>query len=331
MSIMAIGKLKYVLLAAPVVVLVGGALAFLQKQDERPLLERAVSVARIPNAHPYYWWLSDSEILRFRDPGQNDWTLVRQDIDTKKVKPGGRIAEIFSESGGRPESIQVAPDGGWLLWTSKDKIVVCKTDGTKRYEYADRGRSLKIWMADGLRWIELEYNAEIFTGAVLHSVIDPKEVQRRPVVPNISCSPKLVNVSRLTPTSDDHILATLWNGPERGIKPAVIVALVLNAHINAVGKFKLNPPRDAARGELVFAPIYGRLAWVVEYQPEWANFTGARPRVGLWVSRMRDWNKHEVGSVESTDGGLRSVQWSPDGERLSFVHDNSVWIVPADG
>jgi len=333
---MLLRKAKYILPVALALLCGGAALALFLRPRELPLLPRATRVAAVAGAHPYYWWLSDNVVLRFRDPASGDWTFVRLDVNSQKEKPVARLTSLFARSGGKPESIQVAPDGDWMLWTgAKGQTVVSTTDGWKHLEHPPGKPSEKRWMSVGLRWIELVCDGKDFTGAVVHNVLRPKEIQRRPLVPTISCSPQLVDVARMTPTTDEHILATLWNGPEGGIKPAVILALVLHAQINAVGKFKLHPPRDAERGEIVFAPIYGRLAWVLKYRPEWSRLTGESPRVGLWVTSMRDWRSHEVGSVEvggdGKDGsGPLAVQWSPDGNSLSFVYKDALWTIPAD-
>jgi hypothetical protein len=327
---------KLVILAVLALACGAGAVRYYRTPRERPLLDRAVRVAALSSAFPQYWWLSEHEALVIRDTSGGDWALERLNIDTGKSRPAERLSALFRKTGGQPDSTQVASDGSHILWTgAKSRTFVATTAGSKISESVSSAESVKLWLNDCFRWVELTHNEEVFTGAIVRSTLDPKSMQRRPLTPTISCLAKDVDLSRLTPTTDDHILATLWSGRERGIKPALIVAMVMHAQINMVGKFKLTPPRNAETGELIFAPIFGRLAWVVDYKPEWSPFTRQSSRTGLWVSRMRDWRIHEVGSLEAADGSpelrLRGVQWSPDGMRLSFVHKNSLWIVDADG
>src|SRR2546423_8689067 len=112
---MAKGKAKLILLAALALMAGGAALLALVRPRERPLLAHATKITRVPSAHPYYWWVSDSEVLTFQDPSRDNWTLRRVNVNTKSESPADRLTRLFAKSGGRPDTVQMAPLGDWIL------------------------------------------------------------------------------------------------------------------------------------------------------------------------------------------------------------------------
>jgi hypothetical protein len=328
-------RLKYALTA---LALIAGAtvLVLTLRPQERPLLPRATRIVRISNAYPFYWWVSDNEILTFRDPGHDDWTLLRLDVNARQGKPVEELTRLFAKSGGRPDSVQVAPDGKGILWTgAQGGTIVATVDGARHFEYPPGEPGEKRWMFDSGHWVELVREGTQFTHAIFHEMDRPRESRVKPVLPAVVARPDAIDVAGMAATTDGHVLVTFWNGQAGKIDPARIVALSFTANTSEIGRFLLHPPHDVDRGALVFSPLYGRLAWVLEYQPPLSTLTGERTRTGLWVSSMQDWKAHEIGSLETTrDGkggsGPFAVQWSPDGGRLSFVYRDALWTVPAD-
>lgn len=325
---------KKVLVPAALALIFGGtALALYLLPREHALLPRARRIVAFSHdGYPFYWWLGDHDLLLFRDPLHRDWTLVRLNETTNAQTPLDSLSGLFARSGGRPDTIQVSPDGEWMLWTgNKGQTIVARTDGAKHFEYPPGPPSEKRWMSESIRWIELVKDGKSFNRAILHNVVDPKASEPRLLLPTIPCTPNFVDLAGMTPTTDDHILTSVWNRRPGNIEPAGIIALALNVQMSRIGRFTLDPPHALDRGHLVFAPIYGRLAWVIEYKPALSRITKAGPRVGLWVTRMNGWESHEVGSLES-EGFITadSVRWTPDGTRLSFIYQDALWTVPAD-
>src|SRR2546421_158980 len=117
--------------------------------------------------------------------------------------------------------------------------------------------------------------------------------------------------------------------------PAAVVALTMTAQLRGIGKLTLPPPHESDRGQLVFAPIFGGVAWVLHYGPAWSALTREGARTGLWVTDTHGANSHALGSVETTpdlngETGPTAVKWSPDGDRLSFIYRNALWTVPTE-
>jgi hypothetical protein len=328
------GSTRLAILAALALVAGGAALNLYLHPRERALLPRATRITPVSNNHPYYWWLADHEIMLFRDPARSDWTLVRVNESTKRQQPLSALTRLFARSGGKPGSIQVSPDGKWMLWTNAaGGTVVSRTDGARHFDYPPGKPSEKRWMCESVRWIELVHDGKFFSYAVMHDIVNPHKAQRRVLVPSIPCTREFVDVAGMRPTADDHILAGLWNGQEGNLNPAGIIALNMNAHLSAVGQYRLDPPHAADRAELEFAPLYGRLAWVLEYGPGLSALVGASGQTGLWVTDMFGWKSRELGSLEtspddSSSSRPVSIQWTPDGGRLSFVYRDALWTVP---
>src|SRR5262245_47923780 len=153
------GKIKIALLAALILIAGGTALAFLLRPRERPLLPRATQIVNISGKFPYYWWLSDHEVMRFRDPVRGDWTLLRLDTNTKTERVIEELTRLFAKSGGKPDSIQVAPDGRWMLWAgARGETWLSAIDGTRHFTVAPGLPSEKRWMCESYRWIELVHD-----------------------------------------------------------------------------------------------------------------------------------------------------------------------------
>src|SRR5262249_9489176 len=148
--------------------------------------------------------------MRFRDPERKDWTLVSLDTTAKREETREALTRIFDMSGGKPDSIQVSPDGKWMLWTgAKGGTLVSTTDGRTHFELPPGKPSEKRWMCDSLRWIELLHDDEYFNMHLLHSVLKPSKNRQGPLLPPVPYSTKFVNVAGMAATTDDHILASL--------------------------------------------------------------------------------------------------------------------------
>jgi hypothetical protein len=88
------------------------------------------------------------------------------------------------------------------------------------------------------------------------------------------------------------------------------------------------PPSIAAIDDMVVSPRCDHVAWKL--------FARERPWAGLWVSRLDGSDMHEVGGVPITrpltltDRLFYDIQWRPDGKYLSFVYEDSLYVIPAE-
>jgi len=309
------------------------------RPQERALLPRATRLTEISGAFPYYWWLSDSDVMVFRDPERKDWTLLRHSLKTGTTAPLDALTRLFRDSGGDPDSIQVSPDGKWMLWTGlKDGIQVATVDGARHWQEKSDGKCKVRWHPDSRRWIEVVETDEMFSHAILHSVDRPRVGVGKPIFPAIPSADDMVNARRMALTEDEHLLVCYWNETTGDLNPiARIRAVTFNANPGNINKIVLPIPRVSRYGELIFHPPAGRLAWVLEFERPWSlmGLFGLSLSTGLWVTDMNGAVTHDLGSLPTTRFGRRgsgpyNVQWTPDGTRLSFVFDDALWSVPLE-
>jgi hypothetical protein len=112
-------------------------------------------------------------------------------------------------------------------------------------------------------------------------------------------------------------------------------------------KWTLRLPYASIVEEVKLAPQGDRLAFLLRYDsvPPGPVFTRslwkylgvhAEPTVGIWICHLDGSDMREVGHVsdrskdlEDTPDVPRSLNWTPDGERLSFVCNDTLWTIPA--
>src|SRR5690242_19906799 len=124
-------KIKFLFL---VVALIGviAVLGYQTRPDVPSLLPLAHKVASVPGASPYYWWLSDHEVMLVRNPERQDSAFLRHDIAANADAPMSALTEAFHKTGGQLDAVQVSPDGNWALWNGSDQTtVLASIDGTK--------------------------------------------------------------------------------------------------------------------------------------------------------------------------------------------------------
>src|SRR5690348_4434631 len=72
------------------------------RPQEKPLLPHATRIMELSGKTPFYWWLTDEAVLRFRNPAQQDWTFVRNDLKTKAETGLTTLTQFYQKSGGKP-------------------------------------------------------------------------------------------------------------------------------------------------------------------------------------------------------------------------------------
>jgi hypothetical protein len=318
-------------IAITVLCIIGAAYLFLLIPRERPALPLATRVLPLPGDYPYYWWLSDQEALIGRKSGDGKTTFVRYNLSSRQETPLPELTALFNRYPGKPDTVQVAPNGEWLLWTDARNVTeVARLDGARHFQVASGAHSENRWMSDSRRWVELISTGELFSQANIHTVGSTVATKAKPLFPAFPSTPEQLNIARLAVAEDKHVLAHFWNGKPGMLHPARIIASSFTPNPMQRGKYSLPAPReDYARGDLAFAPQTERIAWILHFRRRFPF----RSSVGLWVTRLGKLQPDEIGYLEWSPGsksGPHRVQWMPDGKRLSFVYRNALWIIPTD-
>ena len=297
---------------------------------DRSLLQRAQRLMPLSSRFPHYWWISQREVLSFRNAAAGDWTLVRRDSDTGRQTALDALSALYRRTGARPESLRVSPDGRWVLWrTGRGTAVLAALNGRTHRVVPLAGPGELRWAPTSRHWLELLADGELFSRAVMHGVDEPPARKELPLYPGIPADPAIINVASLTPTEDEHVLAHYWNGRVGRVHPARIVAMGFIASPANSGKYSIACPDEySEHGALIFCPRAGLIAWVITD----SRILPGRPSSSLWVTDILLKKTRRLGGLPGSTRkgtGPLNVQWTPDGENLSFVYDNALWVVSA--
>lgn len=141
-----------------------------------------------------------------------------------------------------------------------------------------------------------------------------------------------------------------------GPKPIVeMVAFDPAAPTTILGRYRAAVPLGARIATVALSPDGRRLAWIVEASDDPQLVSRLRDRLSrllpalvpppaspsrasLWTSRLDGSDAREIGDTPRTlgrrgafAGSVPSApQWTPDGKRIGFLHEDALWIVAAD-
>jgi hypothetical protein len=309
-----------------------------------PLLPRATKIVDIQGKTPFYWWITDDALLRFRDPAKQDWTLVRYDLKTKTDTPLTALTELFQKSVGKPETLCISPDGDWVLWTGAGTLTtVSRLDGTHHYSVQTEPGENR-WMTDEESWINIVERNGLFESTRIRSVDDGQKFHKTVLFPTTPSDPKAVDRARMAMTLDRHILVNYWDGAARQVSHIKVVFMGLGASLTMGGSKEFDAPRENLQGDIVFAPVTRQIAWALEFQEPLPEFLSgfsfssklpSRVSTGLWVMDADTKAVRALGALDTDhddptkQSGPYNIQWTPDEQHLSFIYNNALWTVPA--
>lgn len=299
----------------------------------RPLLPQAAQVVQISSTYPFYWWLSEEELLLFRiSENQGDIVPMRYQIDSRKMTPLPALQALWHRFSGNPETVQVAPDGKWLLWKdTKGATHIASLDGLHHFSIPSQQASLNRWLSDSRHWVELVPAGDIYSFANIYSIDKPHDKISKPLFPPFPSTPDLANIHRITLADDEHILVHYWNEAPGKLDPSRIIAATFTPNPLFRGKFSFTTPRtDYEKGDILFAPQTKRLAWVLEFYQPYPPYS----YTGFWTKELSKVGVKEIGYLVAFGGKHRSkpqnVQWTPDGKHLSFIYRDTLWRVSVE-
>jgi hypothetical protein len=263
------------------------------------------------------FWMTPHSLLFFRDalnPTTDDADfgyharMFRYDVDTRTETYLDAATRRFHTLNIYPNHLmQISPGGGWLIWrglTSRDAYGV-KLDGSHAfclYGPQDLDGDAMYLLPDGLRWMEIALRGNGTPYVRLHAFDSPDAVQELPLS---------------APLVRDYF-----------------------APGKQVDTTKIAVPVAAPIGEgenVMFSPQENRVAWTQETEqrpPRWFTWlrrlfrqpeTEPTSTTTLWVSRPDGSDRQCLGAIDRID----FLCWTPEGARLSFIHDDTLWTVPA--
>lgn len=299
--------------------------------------------------HPAFWQ-SNHQLLYDRgsqhlayldgpmsDEAQVGWTLVDvangQSVLLNALKNDHLLGGLDGESDAQA---LLSPDGKWLLSyevfgpdSGKQYGDISMLDGSHHRSLLPDEYSKIYWLDDSQHWVGWDPATEShsYQRIVVHSVSVPLSVNdavqelRLPeesrvnvynVIRLVSRKRCLTLIGDMTVDRHGFLHIAEWDlnrpgSPTRKYKislgkGAEVVDAEKDVRISAGGK----------RVACLVAPHHGRPCRIV-------------------VSALDGTKRHDVvGLPHMTNGWIDSLEWSPDGKRLSFHYDGSIWVIPAD-
>lgn len=290
-----------------------------------------------------YFWLSDHEILFFR--GNDPLQAFRYDTRTQRETPALLAAPPrLSPAKGFP--LFVSPDGRWLLWVS--------TRGTRMTPVASRitGKPAAVfwtqssyddtnvaWLPDSSGWVWQIPSGKVtyrLSGAPLSATArDDKHASDQPHLlgpfaalhrygrAGFNFSPAVVGQADFCFLPLPRTVPLTVNGRDCPL------SLPAGAQTRAV--LVVSPRGDHAAWLTQSwreAPLVVR--WIYRFAPGiWERLT--RYESTFWVDDLDGGGPRPIATITSHVGDLTPSppSWTPDGKRLSFIHNGALWTLPA--
>jgi len=290
-----------------------------------------------PSSWPYFW-LSDQEILFFRSDERGNKQGTRLNVKTgletmtKLRLPADSRARCLS------------PDKQWLLWDSESRpAVAAAVDGSREVTWHHPRLYNPLWTPDSRRWIDMTWKNAGPSAAI--GSLNTAQVQFLPL-------PGTRNV----PWNQRNV-PHLWGFTKTGqaftsVRPGVVNReQSLKVKVYKIGSKGTTPqqltvhaPPDTDIGSFVVSPHGDKIAWVTSTlrQPnpvltrlnQMFPFFRVPPVMAhrLWVSSLDGGNPRLLYQYRAAwrDVYPRMPQWTPNGKKLSLIHDNALWVVSVD-
>lgn len=296
----------------------------------------------------YYAWLSTHEVLyqraKSRSRENTEWSFFKRDIATGRDTFLRRLSRVVREQTGSVQAdLEPSPDGKWVIWSvlSVDAqwYVVCSLDGSSYFPAGEQGLG-PFWLNDSRHWVDLvddtlssrKPGQETRTQALIHDIKAPHEVKSIPL-PHLSLTQEAQDgneyaVVHAVVWPDTFVMETplLHDSSHPAIEKVTITTIALRDRPPTVHEYPVNLPNGVSVRSMQFSPHGDRIAWWLEEKHNPGVVT-------LWISDLNGHGLRELGEIgiepsERCPLTLCSLEWLPDGKRLSFLYQDALWTVP---
>jgi hypothetical protein len=293
--------------------------------------------------HPYYW-LSPTEVLFFTSPTRKQFRgaldnlmFVKIDIRTGKETRLTHLADLFNRTEGRLSRIQVSPDGKWLLWfggaLDRERIVLTSIDGsTTRQWHRPKYSGHLLWRTDSQQWMEVLADGKRYTEYLLYDLKQGEPIARKPISEQSPLSPPhsaqgdIHYVECAVFRANDILSFYSHNIRSRQLKATEVHRVTQQPEKTSVIRY----PDKANPSHISLSPEGDRLAYFLERK------AGKQFKRELWVADTDTQSTRLLGHLpvptperenkESLEP--QSLCWLPDGERLSFILNDHLYVLP---
>lgn len=314
-----------------------------------------------------YFWLNDREVLYLKPETDNSISLVRKLVfPTDNLQPPSPMIGFIPASGTvmdvspdgnyltyytyQPRSGPNAPD----IFTS---ILLSLKDG-QRTKLSNDWINDRFWTPDSTGFIEIQTSPALQAGRSPAFRIDIRNIRtkqtRRYQFGSFTKGP----ITQIfVPLFMDNLgrVVCVENGPY--FLPSMAVLPSLTAHRNAtqitlaelnihqtqkpVRIWNIPVPRGAAEGQIFPSPRHDRLLWVF-YTEDSSSLDAAIHRIfPQYPVRIHTFTNWQITGLDGKDLRViarfeptreqdisRFPQWTPDGNRLSFICNDALYWIP---
>jgi WD40-like Beta Propeller Repeat len=289
-----------------------------------------------------WFWLSDVEILSICQVTRDSYQSARINLTSGRViqSAGRLLLEPAQDKRDKTFYWSVSPDGKWILYMMRSagrKIMYAAKsfDGAAQHVWTNlfEGGTNPTWLSDSSGFVQWAVRDD-GNYVKVHTLASGDAVELK------------MEPARFVPTGG----ATELKGP------FALVPLNIQTSTNSAGefvevnrtakglflkRFVVSVPSELKQGErnIFVSPRGKRLAWVVYFEQKIPRFSFKRaypfvetlPRysTAVLVSRMDGAQIRLVGTL-NPDDAISALAWTPNGKLLGFIHDGSVWTVPAE-
>jgi hypothetical protein len=311
-------------------------------------------------------WLSDVEAVGLSFEGYEDHAFLLN-AGTGVRAPIQALNDTFKSITPSGEQ-HLSPDGKWLLWTGvrntqhlpaaygkrhvlpgpgprfyKGLRVVATALNGSRQEERQQGNDL-AWLPNSQGWVRYLWGQSggARRSSVQGQTLASSQTTKR-AVPKLPLTRGTVKVLGVRP--DNHLLVCCVPPPVPGHGGVAIYDIALGSDPPSVITCTLTLPAGWSAMDLALSPSGDRLAWkTIGDRIPFPDFVSrllpfvdpsSHPVIGLWVSRVDGGDLHEIGDEDAPriDGWsqyLYDLGWTPNGKRVSFIFQGSLWTTPAD-
>jgi hypothetical protein len=286
-----------------------------------------------------WYWLSDNEILSIREVARGVYESAQINLSSGQItrSPGRMQLDVAQDKWDKTFYWTVSPDGKWILYVGSARGSLIydarRFNGSARVTWNNRFEGVvhPTWLSDSSGFIEWPMR-ELGRQARVHLLSSHDTAQFK----------------------IDDLPAGFMSGKARLEHPFAQVPSRIQTTTNTAGeflelkqvngklalqRFLLPIPAKLRRGEgrTFISPQGDRVAWVYAFQLRVPRFwfertypyVETRPRYSTVVlASGADGDGLGTIGVLGPGSDVGTVTWNPDGKRLGFVHDGSLWTVP---
>lgn len=353
------------LLLALLVALAG--ITWLLSRRNQPLLSYATPINTQSRPFgPYHEWLSAEEVLGTCSDHRGFCLLnTRTGRETPLTAFNEKWGKELSAQVGMGLTALLSPNGEWLLWRSlrgdrreNERMWIAAEINGRRHvtgKISSNGNwwGHHSWMPDGKGWVEMR-RQENGRWAVRIVSIERPGTFSEVTVPGANVHAGNYAVLGFNDTGQILVYTTASNSDRPPFSQFNLIQFDLHAPTGSARQFALDIPgvNWAYPPEVALSRKGNRIAVLIHANQEPSPFTQflrrwlpflPRPSMPvpkdiqeLWMCEKEGKRRRKIGFYRRKTGfdpasvPIRYVQWTPDGKRLSFVHNGILYTVPAD-